>query len=92
VLFGEPQEQGVESCPLFVAQGGEELVFELAGEAAEAFERLASPGCHPDELASSVVGVASALDEAGVFELVEEPHQLALVVAEGVGDCPLGRQ
>ena len=82
----------MELCSLFVAQGGEELVFELAGEAAEAFERLASLGCHSDELASSVSGVAPALDEAGVLEFVEEPDELALVVAERVGDCALSRQ
>ena len=92
MLLGEPEQQCVELCSLLAAQGGEELVLELARQAAEAFECLASRGGHADELASAVVGVSAALDQAGVLELVEKPDELALVVAEGVRDRALRRQ
>ena len=78
MLLGEPQEEGVELCSFVVAQSGEEFVLEPAGEAAEAFERLPSAGCHLDQLSAAVLWVAPTLDEAGVLELVEEPDQWPL--------------
>ena len=40
-------------------------------------------------MAAAVVRVAAALDEALLLELVEEPDELAAVVAERVGDRAL---
>ena len=40
-------------------------------------------------MAAAVVGIAAPLDEAALLELVEEPDELAAVVAERVGDRPL---
>jgi hypothetical protein len=40
-------------------------------------------------MATPVVRIALPFDEAALLELVEEPDQLAAVVAEGVGDLAL---
>ena len=44
-----------------------------------------------DEVSAPVAGVALALDQAALLELVEQPDELAAVVAERVGDRALGR-
>jgi hypothetical protein len=40
----------------------------------------------------AVGGIAAALDEPGLLQLVQESDELALVVAERVGDRPLRRE
>src|SRR6185437_14416138 len=42
-----------------------------------------------DDLAATVLGVAPALDEAGLFHLVKQADELTAVVIEGVRDRAL---
>ena len=64
----------------------EELVLELAHDRPQAAERLSAFGGQLDDMPAAVVGVALAHDQLALLELVQQPHHLAAVVAERVGD------
>ena len=57
--------------------------------AAEPTERLPSVRRDLDDLSAPIGRVAAPLDQTGLLELVEQADQLALVVAESVGDRAL---
>ena len=56
---------------------------------AKASERPFAVGGETDDVAAAVVGIAAPFDQPALLELVEQPHQLAAVVPEGVGDRSL---
>src|SRR6266576_1535690 len=87
MLLGESEKKGEQLAPFALVEGGEELVFEAFREAAEPTERLSSVRRDLDDLSAPIGRVAAPLDQTGLLELVEQADQLALVVAEGVGDC-----
>jgi hypothetical protein len=89
MLHGEPKQQGVERRAFLVREGLEELVLALAGHRAQAAQRLPALGGQADEMPAPVLGIATALHETALFELVEQPDELATVVAQRVCDRPL---
>src|SRR5947207_1438497 len=89
MLLGEAEKKGEQLAPFALVEGGEELVFEALREAAEPTERLSSGRRDLDDLPAAIGGVAAPFDQTGLLELVEQADQLALVVAESVGDRAL---
>src|SRR5438874_350528 len=89
MLLGEAEKKGEQLAPFALVEGGEELVFEALREAAEPTERLSSGRRDLDDLPAAIGGVATPFDQTGLLELVEQADQLALVVAESVGDRAL---
>ena len=79
----------MERGPLALVEAGEEVVLELDSEGAQLREGALAVGRHPDGLPTAVRRVALALDQPAVLQLVEEPDELAAVVAERVRDRPL---
>ena len=86
---GEDEQQRVQLLTLLGVERGEELVFEAPGERAELPERALAVGRDADDLTAAVVGIALALDELLLLELVQQPDERAAVVAERVGDRSL---
>jgi hypothetical protein len=89
VPLGEAEQQCVQGRTLLIGERREEVVVELSCERTEASQSLLPFGGQADDVAPAVVGVAAALDESLLLELVEQPDQLAAVVAERVGDRTL---
>src|SRR5262245_39038684 len=85
VHLRELEQRRVELLALVVAQRREELVLELRGELAQPTERGLALRREAYDVAAAVGRVAAPLHETALLELVEEPDQLALVVAERVG-------
>jgi len=69
---------------------GEELAVELLRQRAHLRQHLPSLRRHDDDLATAVLRIAAALDEACFLELVEQADELPAVVAERIGDRALG--
>ncbi len=69
-----------------VVRGSQELVLEPACERAQAAQRAFPSGVSRTTMATAVARVAPALDEAALLELVEQPDQLAAIVAQRIGD------
>src|SRR5262245_15252092 len=90
LLLSEPKQERVQGGAFSFAERREEIVVDLAGKDSEAPERSLPVRCQPDEVPPTVVRIAAALDEPLLFQLVEQPDQLAAVIAERVGDRPLG--
>ena len=89
VLLGQPKHQRVELASLVLVERGEEVVIELAGERTELGERALTGGGQPDDVSSPVGGITASLDEAAILEFVEQPHELAAVIAESICDRSL---
>ena len=89
MLLREAKHECVELGSFVLVERGEELVIELAGERTEFGERALAGGGQPDDVSSPVGGVAASLDETAILELVEQPHELAAVIAESICDRPL---
>ena len=64
----------------------EELLLDAPRDRAELGELGLALGLEGDEMPAPVRGVALALDQSLLLELVEEPDEPAAVVAERVGD------
>ena len=69
-------EEGVEGFPLRACQCGEDLVVDLAKRAIEVREQLLAPLGERDDRAATVSSVASALDQAGVLESVQDRDEI----------------
>src|SRR4051794_23520437 len=67
-----------------------ELVLQPRGERAQPRECALAVARQADEVSAPVVGIALALEEALLLELVEQADERAAVVAERVGDRRLG--
>src|SRR4051794_22358230 len=89
VVLGELQQKRVELLALLVGQRREEVVLDTGRKLAQLVEHLPPRGRHLDDLATTVGLVALPAHEAGFLELVEQAHELALVVAECVSDRAL---
>ena len=85
----EQAQERVQLGALLVVEVGEELRLEPLGERAELRVRALALGRDAHGVAPAVVRVAAALDEPLLLELVEQPDELAPVVAERVGDRAL---
>src|SRR3954447_9378224 len=86
VVLGQLQQERVELLAFLVRQRHEEVVLDAGRELAQLVQHLAAGRRHLDDLPSPVSLVALPAHEARFLELVEQPDELALVVAERVGD------
>ena len=86
VLGGELREELVQRPAFLGGEGREELPLDALRDRAQLVEAALAVGRQPDEVAAAVVLVALTLGEAALLELVEDPDELAAVVAERVGD------
>src|SRR4051812_41989598 len=75
VVHGELDEQPVELGPLLRRERRQELVVEAARDATVLGEHLLACLREADEVAAPVGGVAAALDEAVLLEVVEEADE-----------------
>ena len=85
----EHEQKGMQLLSLLGVERREELVLQALGQCAELRQRALAVGCDPDDLPAPVVGIALALDERLLLELVEQADERAAVVAERVRDLRL---
>ncbi len=89
MLLREPEQERVELGAFGAVERGKKVVLEPACERAQPAERASAGGSETDKVAATVAGVAAALDEAALLELVEQADELTAVVGERVGDRAL---
>ena len=89
VLFGEAEQKRVQDRPFLLAERIEEVVLDPVRESAQPLQRPLPVRRETDDVSATVVGIATALDEPLLFELVEQSDELAAVVAQCIGDRAL---
>src|SRR2546429_740404 len=89
VCFGETKQEYVQARAFPVIEGSEELLLDLLRKGTELLQRPFPVRCETDEVPAAVLGIATALDEPLLLELVEQADELAAVVAQRVGDRSL---
>ena len=76
----------MQPSPLVRVEGRQEVVFETARELAEPLQLAPSVCGQLDDVPTAIRRVTAAGDEPARLQLIEQPDQLAAVVAEGIGD------
>ena len=79
----------MQLLPFALVERRQELLLESTRELAQTLELRPSLGRQLDDVPAPVVRVAATDHQAARLELVEEPDELAAVVAERVGDRSL---
>src|SRR5207249_1609553 len=86
VVTRDAEEQLVEHLPALGVERREEVVLDLLHDRAQAAELRLAGWCQRDGVAAAIVGIPAALDQAPLFEAVEEADELAAVELQRVGD------
>ena len=90
VVGREHREERMEPAALLRVERCEEVLLDPLDDHAELGELLLARCSQAHDVPSAVGRVAAALDQLLRLELVEQPHQMTPVVAQGVGDRRLG--
>ena len=80
----------MQGCAFLLAERVEKFLFAPARDHTHAAERPLAVRGQPDQVPAAVVGISTALDEAALFELVEQTDKLSAVITQGVGNRALG--
>src|SRR5512133_2577176 len=84
VFFGVAVQKRVQDRPVLLAERIEEVVLDPVRESAQPLQRPLPVRRKTDDVSAAVAGIATALDEPLLFELVEQSDELAAVVAQCV--------
>lgn len=85
-MFDGMGEQTVEGLALGAGERGERLVVDLLKSAVQVPEELAAARGESDDRAATVGSVSTPLDQAGIFEAVEDRDEIRGIDAEQFGE------
>src|SRR5690348_6035665 len=85
-MAGELELKAVKSLTLFTVQRSKEFFVDQLDDGAQPAQRPFPLGSEADEMAAPVARIALPLEQSALLELVQQPDQVAAVVAEHVGD------
>ena len=86
---GHAMEQRVQLAAVLREKRRQQIVLHLARHRTTRGRRVPPSGGERHDVAAAILGVAAALGEAALLELVEDAHHVAAIEAERLGDLAL---
>ena len=71
MLFGEPQQVSMKACALLLVERRKEIVLQFGRERTNTSQHLLAVARQPDDVTAAILGIAAALDQSALLQLVE---------------------